>query len=738
MGMDLAQSILKELITLQNKNEELARIITKLEHESDVIIQQFEHKIEELQNNLRHEQDDKTRAARRYEEEIRDLEESKNALIHESADIRETFQSQIALIENRMQALSQILDMREKEFSALFAEKGKIISDISEELSGLRIKYEEYQNEREIERTDLRAKIEALQTNYDRERSKFSKIVKHKEAEIQFLSEKLQSARQDLESFKNREAAFREKSQKTLDNLHELIQTERQVRSRDLRERDEKITRIQDEGRIASQKASALEEQLTVTRAETDHKIVALNDIIFQYKTKIQLLETETMGLRTQNSILNLEYEEKLKRNEEEFHLEKEALQKALNALDSRLKTELISHRDRIEAKESEISLLHQKIKEIEEEYKKTLLEREEAIIEFSGTVSNLHAERSELIRQAKASEAEKVSLQQVLRSNLDAYEQERNSLLEEITGYQNRITGTEQRYKNELTAIHEHLNAILLDRDKALSEKQEIEEYYRGEISHLHDEIADSQQGIKEREKVLLHDISERDTRITALSGNNEMLRSEMERVRSQLAKLQDTIRAERDESVHALYREISILGGKLSEKTAENISLSDQLVRLDAENTRLQQSLADKTMQTTNEVHKEGPIQHDISSQVREIQNNKRGEIAPQVADLDDPARAPFAARTLIAMGGDIVDQLIPLLHSGSIQRRVWIAVVLYELNDNRATLPLMKLLETPKIHFRELIWEAKTQYRSHVRSGFPAPQGEVRAGPGGPAML
>ncbi|MFH0967818.1 MAG: hypothetical protein V1862_09070, partial [Methanobacteriota archaeon] len=114
------------------------------------------------------------------------------------------------------------------------------------------------------------------------------------------------------------------------------------------------------------------------------------------------------------------------------------------------------------------------------------------------------------------------------------------------------------------------------------------------------------------------------------------------------------------------------------------------------------------------------------------------RRRDVAAYVADLEDPTRAAEAAEKLTAMGSDVVDLLIPLLHTGSIQRRVWIAVVLYELNDNRATLPLMKLLETPKVHFRELIWEAKNQFHTHIRVGGPVGSVGIRAGSGGPGLI
>ena len=65
--MDLAESILNELVTLQKKNEELLGIIRRLEHESDVIIRQFEEKIADLNKSLKKAQDSSLKSERKYE-----------------------------------------------------------------------------------------------------------------------------------------------------------------------------------------------------------------------------------------------------------------------------------------------------------------------------------------------------------------------------------------------------------------------------------------------------------------------------------------------------------------------------------------------------------------------------------------------------------------------------------------------------------------------------------------------
>ena len=732
--MDLAQSILKELITLQNKNEELARIISKLEHESDVIIQQFEHKIEELQKSLKHEQNDKERAARRYEEEIRDLQGSKAALIHETADVRETFQAEISQLEKRISSLTGTMEVREKEFSSLSLEKERIIAVFTQDLKTLQTTFSSYENETEKIRNTLSSRVQALTDTLEKERKENSDIINRKDHELRHVQDSLLSATEELQEYEDREKVFREKSRRTIDNLHDLVQAERQVRNRELKERDDRITVLEDERNEAVQSVSALKEQIRIGKEHFDHEVSQINSIVSESRKENSLLKEKISDLNSQLEVQAREFEDELNKNLTLFLSEKESLETSLNNLDSRLKSALASHREEIQVKDTEFSALLQKVKESEAMHTEKLHEWEDLTRELSGKVSYLEAEKSELAEQVHDAVLNNSRLEILVKRNETSFGEERRALIEQIAQHQKNYSETEQIHLKEISAVREHLNELLIGRNRAVSEKQVIEEYYRGEVSRLHDEISDIHNGMKEREVSFIHDIAERDDRITALSINNESLRSELERIRSQLGKLQETIRAEKDESVHALYREITSLEGKLAGKNIEIMSLSDRLFRLDTENTRLLQALSERTTpsipseDTGTEIRSGSP-----ALSVQDSDPRKR-EIAALVADLEDPSRAAGAAETLAAMGGEIVDHLIPLLHAGSIQRRVWIAVVLYELNDNRATLPLMKLLETPKVHFRELIWEAKKQLHSRIRTGNTAKYAEIRIGPDG----
>jgi chromosome segregation ATPase len=734
--MDLAQSILKELITLQNKNEELARIITKLEHESDIIIQQFERKIEELQKSLKHEQDDKARAARRYEEEIRDLEESKTALIHETADIRETFQNHIAGLGDQIETLTRTLNDREEEFSNRILEKEKLISEIGRDLAAVQAAFSAYRSEAEREHNDLFSRIKQLLAELDQERRGNAAIIKRKDDEFREISETLKTVRRDLKSSENREASSKEKSEKSIANLHDLLTTERQIRSREIRERDTRIAALEEESRTAVRSLSDLNDALIRSKKESGDEISRMQGLISDDQAKISLFKKEIFDLHSQITLHTRTYEAGLKESQEKFLSEKKALQESLSLLEQQLKTTQALHTEQVMTRDAEITTLRQKISDLEEEYEQTLAEHEDETIRLSETISVLHHERSALTKQIADVELENTRLFQGVQTLREASETERKSLLDEIDTYQCRISENEQNHKKETGALQEQLNRVLIDRDQVLTEKEQLEEYYRGEISVLHNEIAEVNEGAANRENSLLRDIAERDTRVTALSVNNEALRSELERLSNHFRRLQETIRAEKDESVHALYQEITSLEEKLSEKNRENVSLSDRLIRLDGENTRLLQALSETSTVSTSLPEKKTGTQPDSPSVQTEIPKVQRGEIAALVADLDDPVRAPAAAEQLTAMGGNIVDQLIPLLHSGSIQRRVWIAVVLYELNDNRATLPLMKLLETPKVHFRELIWEAKTRY--HSRAAVSSSAAGVRITPDKPGLF
>ncbi|PKL59958.1 MAG: hypothetical protein CVV33_05160, partial [Methanomicrobiales archaeon HGW-Methanomicrobiales-4] len=715
--------------------EELASIITKLEHESDVIIQQFEHKIEELQKGLKHEQDDKSRAARRYDEEIRELEGAKDALIKEITEVRETFQARVTRLEGEVSTRTTNMEVREKEFSVLLDESNQRTTLLKQDIASLQKRLSDQELSTRNEVADLSLQVQELADTLAHDQQHYAVIIHQKEDEIRKSRDTilfLDARMRDLESSRR---SLKEQSEHTIDHLHHLINTERQIRSRELKERDELVRDLENINTAGEQKARNMEIRQQEEKVLFEGKITQLNG-------KISELLIQNSRLREEVSTLTSDFRKKVedhgelvKTKEEIYNQERKNLEKSVEILTDQLKSLELNYESELRSWNDERESFAQQISSLKDIHTREESVRQEMSAEFTRTISALESENVLLSTLSKEALNEQSRLQASLKESEIIFEQERHILQEEVSLQKVRNEENALIHQREIKDIKENLMDALLERDKILTAKQQREEHLYQEIAQLHTDLSDIQAGLKSREDSLIRDVVSRDKQITALSVNNEVIRAEADRVRHQLGRLQETIRAEKDDSVHALYREITALEEKIIGKEIEITSLSERLLRLDAENTRLLQNLT-KTIPT------DSGIKSDIPS-VKEdppvsVSDPRRRDVTALAVDLENPTRAAEAAEKLTAMGSDVVDLLIPLLHTGSIQRRVWIAVVLYELNDNRATLPLMKLLETPKIHFRELIWEAKNQFHTHIRVGGPAEPVGIRAGPGGPGHI
>ena len=726
--MDLAQSILQELLTLQKKNEELVRIIGKLEQESDVIIRQFEHKIEELQNGLKHEQDDKARASRRYEAEIRDLEGTKDALIKEIAEVRDTYQARIHQLDEKIGTLTQSIETREKEYIEIRVEKERIIADLQQDNSNLQARLIENAEASGKEITSLNSQFEAVKNTLDSERALFKDIIYQKDDEIRSIKSTLTATSQRLYEGEEREKIREEQTRNTFDHLNNLLHTERLIRNRELKERDEQVREY--EGKL-----KAADERINQTREQSDAEISRLNQLNAEYILQITRLQDENKHFTSVLAGISAEYDQKLKSLGEKHEEEKKNLQYSLALLTREIESGKKMYAEELRIRDEERVSLNHTINELNETCRNVQNAREHVEEELTQRISALESEKELLAGKLEKVLSDHSDLTAILNDYEIRIEQERSSLNVTIENLRTKYDEAELIHLQEITKSRESYDQLLVERDQISAAKQEREEYFRNEISGLHEEIDNLQTHMIGREEELLKDITLRDTQIVNISTNNEALRGEIDRIRGQYIRLQETIRAEKDESVHALYREITSLEDQLTGKETEISTLTEKVLRLDAENTRLLQTVS----QTTSPVPPVAPasrsekdIEKSDDTPVPVLDHRKR-EVIALAADLEDPSRAPEAAEKLAGMGSSVVDLLIPLLHTGSIQKRVWIAVVLYELNDNRATLPLMKLLETPKVHFRELIWEAKNQYRTRVRmKAGPAEPVGVRTGP------
>lgn len=735
VGMDLAQSILKELITLQNKNEELARIITKLEHESDVIIQQFETKIEELQKGLKHEQDDKSRASRRYEEEIRDLEGSKEALIREITQVRETFQERVSGLEKEVSAQIASMEVREKEHSDLLDENKKTVALFENNIVSLKKDLSDLEESSRNETAGLSLQIETLTETLRNDRTHYSGIINQKEDDIKKARETILFYDARIRDLENRRRSLEIQSGHTIDHLHHLINTERQIRSRELRERDELARDLGNKITAADLRTRDTETRLQEEKAVFEEKITLLNRQISESLDRNSFLEKEISTITSDIGRVVDDHDELARKQEEIFNQERKTLENSIGTLTEQLRVLEMAYSDDLRTWTDERESMTHQISTLKEAHQREISDRQEMSAEFTKTISALESEHAILSERSSEAFAEQSRLLSKLKESEETFEKERHLLQNEIAIQRTRFEERDQVTRREMSSLKDSLNEVVLEREQIITSKQQREEYYRGEVARLHTEVSDLHVVMKEAEDRLVREVAGRDTQITALSLNNEKIRAEVDRVRHQLGRLHATIRAEKDDSVHALYREITSLEEKIAGKDIEIKSLSERLLRLDAENTRLLQNLTKSTSQDSAGRSDIPPGKADTRESALDP---RRRDVAVLAADLEDPTRAAEAAGKLTAMGSDVVDLLIPLLHTGSIQRRVWIAVVLYELNDNRATLPLMKLLETPKVHFRELIWEAKNQFHTHIRVGTPVePAVGIRAGPGGPGL-
>lgn len=708
--MDLAQTILQELISLQRKNEDFARIIGKLEHESDIIIQQFEQKIEELKKTLKAEQDNKARASRRYEAEIRDLEGSRDALINEIAQVRETYQARIQELETGAASLTRISEEWKQQYLGLREEAEHETARLNGALLTLQDEYATLKGTTDAEIASLTGQISSLSETIEAERSRLSGLLTRKEGDIRKVREEMKRTALRLRASEDHSQELETRLQGTIDHLNHLIHAERRIRERELKERDALVSEHERELREAGNRLTRVLSDLATEQAAR----ISEQE---ESSLRISVLEEENHTLNSSLSRLNGEYADTVQSLEDRIRFLGEAHQEELLGRDQDLATVRREMVARVAAHEA------------------VLADRDQEAEKLSLRLATLGDEISALHKSLESAREENEAISRDIRAAGVRLEEERDARIAERAALQAELNKTRDIHRQGMQQSEEILHQTRRERDELEIQNHALEEYYRGEVAGLHDEIELVQAGGRDREDTLVRDISVRDAQIADLSTNNEALRAEIERIRVRYIRLQEAVRAEKDESVHALYRDIAALEDQVSGKNAEIADLNRKILRLDEENTRLVQTasrVADADTISSPRIDPVVPPGEPVPLPAS-LQDPRRRDVFLLAADLEDSSRAPEAAEKLVRMGSDVVDILIPLLHTGSIQRRVWLAVILYEINDNRATLPLMKLLETPKFHFRELIWEAKKEYRTRRKTGEGTPQpASLQAGP------
>ena len=637
--MDLAESILNEFTALQKKNKELVSIIKKLEHESDVIINQFEEKIADLNKQIKKSEDLTLKSEKKYEILFQETEGERIRLHEEYQSVEQSYQEKIKETESTLFQTKLNLDEKEKALIRVSEENSALLDKFKQESGLLISQISIYEERLKEEKKKSTYDLDLIKTEYENVIKKINDEINKKDKELHVLAGEINNLHKTYEKAEKEWQVKFSRNEQTLIDKEKLIINERLLREQigkechiELELKDQEL-RNQDSIHLGR-----------IEEVERKNKILEK-----QHQEATEL----SRAYETENRILN-----------DDYHKRYAEYEKNLNDLLYQIK-----------AKDT---ILHDKEKQIE------LLER----------TCNEITEK-ERINDEKLSK--KIKL-------LEEKEQEFNNHLDAV------IT----RYEEEKSQLSAQNLDISIERDEISRLKEEREELLFKEIEHLREELNRSKEELKNSLDFHFRETTEKDRQISLMSGNNEAVRLELEKVRSRYIILEKTIREEKEEPVQALFRQIQKLSAKLAETESENSILSARLIRLDTENTRLSRVVSEST-ESEDEVNNKG-----IKKKTRRKDPIIPSDVSVHLSRLDDPNYSMESALELSRMGTHIVDTLIPLLYRGSLQRRAWIAAILYEINDPRISGPLNDVMEEPGGHLRELIWDTRMKFREWKRTG------------------
>lgn len=714
--MDLAESILNELVTLQKKNEELVGIITRLEHESDVIIRQFEEKIADLHKKLKKIQDNVVKSEKKYDVLVRESKKECENFEKEKENLITEFSGKISGLDSIIKQYSADIVQKDEIILALTEEKNHIQSQYLQESEIAKEKISRYLADLENEREKSRSEIDILSSEYKKQVSELQDQVVRKETELRALASELKTKI----AFEKDAIREKKKSEKTLADLTIILDSERNARKKlesDYTIESDRFLKIIDDlnYQLADVRQSGVDIQNDLQSridklSEEKERLLQENDTSTQI---IAGLEEESKRVRENNDLNLADLAEKIQEIER-LHRDLEFLR---TDYDSRI-SDLI-HKNKNIQTELEGKILECDTNSREMEIQRVTLEskilalkndndnKDHELSQSSDTIFSLESELGEVKKEYQ----ESVSL---LKSQVKELKEQELLFKKQA---EERESADGQKI-SELESDIQHLQSELKGFNDFIRQKEEREQEFRVEITHLHEELVKRTDEWKELLDRKSRDLAEKDRHITLISGNNEALRSELERIRSRLLLLEKTIREDNEEPVHALYRQIQNLSTKLAGKESENSLLASRITRLDTENTRLTELLTESELS----FHQNGTVEESGIQTVypgrKDLQNSP--DISEFLLNLDDPLQAMQAADEILHFGQATVDTLIPMLYRGSINRRAWIAVLLYELNDPRATKPLSDLLESSESGLRELIWDTRIRFREWRRSG------------------
>ena len=713
--MDLAESILNELVSLQKKNEELVAIITRLEHESDVIIHQFEDKISDLNKKIKKVQDNAAKSEKKFEAQIRESKKERDELEKAKEQIELDFSGKISHLEEIIEKYDGEIARKNQTLLELEEKNRRFQLQLIEESEFTKEKISEFQAEIVNEREKSETEYKNLSIHYSKQISTLKDEIERKDSELRALANELKN-KIALEQDTIKEQI---KQKKILEELNDILDLEHRERIKiesDFAQKSEKMENVI--GNLQNQISS-----LEKTSA----------DIISERDVKITSLETENSRINETNTknlelISELQRENNSLRESIEQHLsdistksqEIDTLRADMDALrfslESRI-SDLIQENEHYQTDLAEKVRKGDKLRDEMEDLRGRL---EDRILELSGIIE----EKDEVISRA---EHVRTTLEADIGTIIRENDEKISSLELTIDELQQKeLLLINQAEEREDAAAHEisrlsleiqDLQSDLTGLTHTIEQKNQREQEYRDEIAHLHEEHIKGMEEWKEHLESKSRDLAERDRHISLISGNNEALRSELERIRSRLILLEKTIREDKEEPVHALYRQIQSLSAKLAGKESENSALASRIMRLDTENTHLTRLLAESELAEYQ--RDPTPVTGDRQGWSAEQVSLKPQDISEYLSNLDDPMQAMQAAAEILKLGPQTIEILIPLLYRGPLNRRAWVAVLLYEMNDQRATKPLSDLLDSSESGLRELIWDTRLRFREWRRS-------------------
>jgi len=671
--VDLAESIITELSSLQKKNEELVTIIQKLEYESDIIINQFEEKIAELHKKIKKSEDNAIKSEKKYENLFHENEHEKAQLVEQYHNLEATLNEKIRISDEALNETKSSLKEKDLNIAKISEEIKKLQDTYSHETTALKSEIESYHLNLKKEKEIAISKQKNLISKYENSIRKIQEECLKKDNELRILASEI-----------NNNNLLKEKE--ILDLKGKLLLAEQSVSDKIREIKSEKSVRnkIEEENKNIIEKNNKIKQKYEDRLTELENRIFSQKeDLVIQKETlekKIKdLLDTidkdsrEITRLNESNIEINKEYQKVstlLKENESE---------------NTKLKSDY----------EEDLNKYKIRYDDLDEHLKKTksqLIEKEEKIryldtrcIELDKKADTDGKKNSVLINNL---EDQKRELQDQLNLRILQNEEEKSVLSMKV-----------MKLKTEL--------------DEISNLKEEREIFYLSKIEQKDNELHINKEEIKKLQDFYTGEISEKDRKLSLISCNNETLRTEVERIRSRLLLLEKTIREEKDEPVQALLRQIQNLSVKLTGIESEKLILTDRVLKLDTENTRLSKIIS--------------ALPEYEDKQIKKPENNSEEKMLSFPPNLlillpllEDPNNSMEAALEISGMGNNIVDFLIPLLYRGSLERRAWIATILYEINDSRTIKPLTDITESQDTHLRELIWDTRVKFREWKRSG------------------